>query len=520
MKKKIHNKVLLSTALVTGICLGGYALAATESAAVPAAEQVKKDALWYLTDAQKPVFAKGNTLLPLTRWGWAMSYDVRVELAENWGYALELTKSSGDVALSKALSDPKSTASKIVALAQSDPQKYPLAVLVPRPLNDARFRATLPNQEQLFVHDADGEKFDAPQFKLYSPIAPDSIFEKVAKSTIDTLQKIEAKAPIAIMLDGGENGLSVSGHSQSYWSKDPKVVADKGDLSWYEYSSKQKGHQQGIITDAIRKAFPDRKLYIWYHFGFIPGDRSLPWTWDYKYMRQLSDMPDQSIYYKHYNSGWAGANDLLTKYLSSVALASKYGDPLSYNWVCAGWKEGQISDRDRYMGFLKCLYTGGQIGAVAGYFSFPKGGFDNPDLGDTPPSWLTQMIDLGRVQALFSHVEDFLRKGDLLPGPNMNTLQKDVPAYEFPTGDATARVLARRLRGADQWLITAWAADGPARDVTATIPDLGSITVKARPEGSVYRATLQQVIDYEPPAPQLELLDKDGMHPSAGFAEQ
>ena len=56
------------------------------------------------------------------------------------------------------------------------------------------------------------------------------------------------------------------------------------------------------------------------------------------------------------------------------------------------------------------------------------------------------MVALARVHALFSHLEMFLRQGDLLPGPNHHRFSKDLPAYEFPSGDPNVRVVARKLR--------------------------------------------------------------------------
>ena len=80
----------------------------------------------------------------------------------------------------------------------------------------------------------------------------------------------------------------------------------------------------------------------------------------------------------------------------------------------------------------------------------------------------------------------------------------DQPAYEFPTGYADTRVLARRLRGQDEWLVTAWAADGTNRTVSVSIPDLGTVDLLARDCGSVYRATTDA----------LTLLDPDGVFPT------
>lgn len=65
--------------------------------------------------------------------------------------------------------------------------------------------------------------------------------------------------------------------------------------------------------------------------------------------------------------------------------------------------------------------------------------------------------------------------------------------------------------------ITSWAADGVEREVTVEIPELGKVQVQARRCGSVYRATAVEETKYEPPVPKLQLLDKDGMQPSAGF---
>ena len=183
----------------------------------------------------------------------------------------------------------------------------------------------------------------------------------------------------------------------------------------------------------------------------------------------------------------------------------------TYDYVCPGYKQDakdpalpvwdatQPIDNDAkafgdlrlYEGFLKCLYTEGMIGGVAGYFSYPKGGFDAAFSPDKPPQYLMQMVILGRVHALFSHQEAFLRQGDLLPGPNKHAKVKDQPAYEFPTGKPNRRVLARKMPQEPKWLITAWAADGVEGPATVEIPELGSVTLQARAIGSVYTATLQ-----------------------------
>jgi hypothetical protein len=119
-------------------------------------------------------------------------------------------------------------------------------------------------------------------------------------------------------------------------------------------------------------------------------------------------------------------------------------------------------------------------------------------------------------------VDDFIREGDLLAGPDIHKLVKqrtgkDLPAYEFPTGDPDVRVLARKHRQRNQWLVTAWAAAGEARDVKVFIDEVGEITLNARPAGSVYRVTAEVKVKFEPPIVKMELLDKNAMRPSIGF---
>jgi hypothetical protein len=124
------------------------------------------------------------------------------------------------------------------------------------------------------------------------------------------------------------------------------------------------------------------------------------------------------------------------------------------------------------------------------------------------------MMVLSHAHALFSHVEDLIREGELLPGPDKHRHMPSLPACEFPTGHPEARVLVRKHRARQAWLIVAWAADGVEREVTVDVPILGKVVVQARPCGSVYRVTASDKIPYEPPVPDLKLIDTDGMLPT------
>ena len=452
-----------------------------------------------LRAAQPPRFAASHTLPPLTRWGWTLPYEVRVELAERWGYALEYGGYVTDQSV-KALDDPNSTESKLVALCLRDPKRYRLAVLTIH----GDF-GKLP--DDVVCHGADGQPIgDKP---VISPEAPAAYFAEAGARWAEPIARLRTQCPIAIVLNGGEYGLGVYGFAGKTWEQDPAVMRAKGEQSWLAYLSAAKARQELPISEAFRRAVPDRELYLYYTTSGNPHhDRYADWWhwgFDYEPLRPISDLANMECYYKSFNSGWTGDMDLLTLTLNSVARQHRYGDALTYNWFCAGWRqagkqdEAVISDREHYFGYLKCCYTAGSIGGVAGYFSVPR---------EDDPNWLWQMMALGHVQAQFSHLETFLRQGDLLPGPDHHRIAKDLPAYELPTGDRDARVLVRRLRARPEWLICAWAAGGDERDVRVSVPELGQVTLRARACGSVYRATLADG------QPKLTLTDPDGLDPS------
>jgi hypothetical protein len=459
-----------------------------------------------LRSAERPHFATGHTLPPLTRWGWTLPYDVRLELCDNWGYALEF---GGYVTpeVAARLDDPNSEESKLCALTAADPKRYPLFVLTWRALDQP--------VGDPWCRDAEGNLIDGKE--VWSPEAPESVFEEAAERVAAPLRKIREKAPIAIVLNGGEYALSVYGHHGSVWGRDPKVMAAKGDRDWFDYISEQKTRQEMPITRACREAMDGNSgvgsgdptyesLYLYYPTeGCAHANRYAGWDqWavDYRHFRTVSDVPNTSIYYRHFTSGWTGDNDMLTQALNATAQQIALGDPLSYNWMNAGWPRGNgdadFSDPGRYMGYLKCYYTAGMIGGVAGYFSVPK---------EDDPGWLWQMTVLSHCHALFSHLEEFLRNGDLLPGPDRHRWSKHLPAYEFPTGDPEARVVVRRHRDRDEWLVTAWAAGGDDRLVSVEIPELRKVQLEARKCGSVYRAG----------PGQLQRVDEDGMQPTRGM---
>ena len=165
------------------------------------------------------------------------------------------------------------------------------------------------------------------------------------------------------------------------------------------------------------------------------------------------------------------------------------------------WQDNHVSDPEHFLGFLKMRFAMGMIGANS-YYEIPA---------DNDPNWLIQMQSLGQAQALYSHLEDYLRTGDLLVGNGNHRWSTDLPSYEFDTGDVWARVVVRKKRDLNNWLIAAWAQDGSDREVIVTIPTLGTVRVNARVAGSVYTAVLDGNI------PVLTLVDTDPMNPTTGF---
>jgi hypothetical protein len=514
-----------------GACLLTLAASAAEPVA-PVEVPTVSPSDWLKAQAA-PVFKVGHTLPPLTRYGWTMTFETRVELTERWGYALEFGGYVTPASVAK-LADPASDEARLAALAAADPKRYPLTVICSRELPKD-------NPPETWTRDADGHFLDAKAHSLdgtvwqtgmktvYSPEAPDSVWQGAGQLRADPIKAVRAVAPIAVVLNGGEYGLGVLGFAQTVWEKDPAILKAKGETPWFDYISARKARAETLIADAVKAVVPDRQLYIYYPTSGGPHRLHSAdwdkWCYGYEWMKPVSDLASSEFYYRHFNSGWTGHEDLLTEATNAKAWQIVQGQPLSYDWLCAGWPrekglgagaadllgDGGLGDIARYTGFLKCLYTLGMVGGNAGYYARPKGGFGIPFPPDQPPHWMQQMVAFSQVHALFSHLEKDLREGDLLPGPAKHVWSKNEPAYEFPVADKTIRVLARRQRGAATWLLTAWAAAGDERQATVTIPDLGEVTLLARPAGSVYHAVLVEG------QPRQTLLDVNALAPTVGL---
>jgi hypothetical protein len=439
-----------------------------------------KPAEW-LRKQPKPKFNEGHTLPPLTRYGWSLANEANIEFAEHWGYCLQLGGGYFSMAVAdRLLNDPKDPDGQLIALAATDPKKYKLAVVTSREM-PAKDKAPA----EMWCRDADG-KLLSGQMKsqdgnawtpgveaVLSPAGPDSFWEESGRLQAAPLKRLNERCPIAIILNGGEYGLPCAGQGQKIWEKDPAIVKAKGDKTWARYAGERQGRSQQLIADKIRAAVPNAE-YIFYLAGG-PGIRNCYGWWDvwaahYEDVRGICTLPTSQMYFRDFNGGWMGKDDALTFVMNGRGQEIKGGQPFHYQWLCAGYKEYKPgdwgSDIPRYRGYLRCAYTAGVIAGNAGYYTFPRypsppypkntGGFDVKFPPNEPPQWLEQMVALARVHAQFSHLEPYLRQGDLVAGPYVHACSTDLPAYELlpkelPEGASTKYPVKIEQQDATGW---------------------------------------------------------------------
>ncbi|MBW4673022.1 MAG: hypothetical protein KME52_02950 [Desmonostoc geniculatum HA4340-LM1] len=498
----------------------------------------------HLKAAPRPVFKKGNTLLPLGQAHCGLSKDTYIELANYWGYGLPIQPDN------------------LAEYAQANPGRYqPVAMVGEVYRFYDNYDGRHPNLPKLppstWLRDKNGNIILSGGRAIVSPAAPNEAFQIIGDYYGKYIGQLERTAgqPIKLMMNQGESGLWILADNdpEQYFGRDPKVKADfnnSGLNDWFAYISRNKARQEGVLKQKLFSNLQSRPPYSWYQeqYGTERG-RWAGWAWYmFKYENFLdssrkpivSDYTAPEMYYNFHNSGWTGieyntgvAWDALTQALNNISGAISLGQKFTYPWISMGWEgyTGQpISSPDTFMGMMKTYYAAGAIGSVGGYFVCSGPLWEalnyNRPIGATTPTLIRQLTIQGHAHALFSHLEEYLRKGDLLPGPNLHPYQswtKVLPAMEFPAEGQTqqlqgrwgpvtvptARVLARKISGEDRWLVTAWANVGNDRDVRVKIDNkLGTLTLRARRAGSVYVVKLVNGLV------QQTLIDSDGMNPT------
>lgn len=498
-----RSQRLTQTILVVGLFVLGL------SQTLSADDLIAPDA--WLAAQNPPKFRPGHTLPLLTRYGWSLPFELRILLAKRWGFALEFGSYADRSAVKRALTDEKSSEYKALRLAIKNPERYKLSIILPR---------QMPNESDAWI--TIGEATDKrPAKRIWSPAASDRALDQLARERSKPIAPLVKLVKPAIILNGGEYGIGVPGHSLQDWKTDPNIAKARGSEPWFDYISRMKAREQKRIRDAVITEIGQSVLYVYYtDGGGTHRDRGRnwqDWSYDYKYMRGIGSYPSDEYYYKHFNEGWSrgrlisfwGKGDLLTQALNAKGREIAAGQPFSYDWVSGGWAyekpgeknsqtvssdaavvdvtAGSLSDLGLYAGFLKCIYMAGTLGANGGYYAYPAGGFGKKFPEDLPPHWLLQLEALSRVHALYSYLELFVRNSALLPGPDRHAWGP-FPAYELPTGQTNLRVLARKHHKYNAWLLVAWSATGSVQTGQVDIPGYGLIEITGDASGTIYLA--------------------------------
>jgi hypothetical protein len=497
-----------------------------------------------------PAFKAGHTLLPLSQSSCGVAPAVQIELVRHWGYSAQF---------SSAVASDGELAQEVKA----HPGKYPIEVTYPGihtyySSHNAGTAGYPKLPDALWLRDAQGAFVIENGGRVVSPAAPEAALTAIGEDVGRTGARVETdlNQRITLVTNPGESGLWLFAERDpgALYGQDPAVVADfnaSGLGDWHLYNGQRKMRHERLIKEAILKQLKKgRPVYSLYQEAY-GTERGRWWGWkpyifawesfvgaDGKTL--VSDYSAPEMYYNFHNSGWSGAHggsmvawDALTQALKNVGGTVNLGQRNIYPWVSQGWDGGDsggISDNDMFLGMMKSYYTAGALGAVSGYFTCEGVPFRsmrlNEPIGAAVPTQIKNFYLLGEVHALFSHLEEFLREGELLPGPNVHPYRdttEPTPAMEFPAkGETqevdgsfgkvsvpTARVLARKIKNQDRWLISAWANTGNDREVKVDIdPRLGELTLKARRAGSVYTAELKNG------KVNLRLIDVDGMNPT------
>jgi hypothetical protein len=405
---------------------------------------------------------------------------------------------------------------------------------------------------------------DASANPRFSPMAPIDWVRARIRETAQCAAKFSKIYPVALIADYAEYGFGLFGSDYCMALNDPALLSAVGysnspDKSCYgtiagqpesRIDKRDEKIARLLSSQYIRNYKATRDEYaqatrnaggsgaLFSVYGNAYGSDRGRWNGWVNFNPRLEDEGADKIsfasgvehYYTDFNSGFEGVDpsaqcaptDILFKALNNIGGSIANGQKNMYPWISAGYKETAldktlIADRERWMGFMKMMFIGGALGAMPGYFNYgfedyENRQFRNSALGGKIPNWLWPIIDLGHVQATFSHFEQYLRDGDLVPGAtsygatthpySVDTapiafFALRLKGAEFTRPSCfntdrnyapTAYVMARKLPNQEKYLVGAWANVGPERNVTAMIPGKGEITLRARPAGSVYMA--------------------------------
>lgn len=451
----------------------------------------------WLQQQTLPVFKVSNTLPKLDQLfcgieGAYPTAETRAELARHYGYAVTFS------------SNPK-FGTELRNLCITNPEVFKVT---------AAFHARVSSKaaynwpEGSFLSNGD-----------FSPEMPDEAWQHYIDEGIASIEKQLVNIPasgVANLQNWAEAGLGTPYDWDRIATKNPSLLAAKGNKSWVEYISERKGYYDKKLRDAIKIRWPNA-LYTVYGYGGLEQSGDEEWRWDFKLMKDATDLAANEEYFNYFNTGFAGNNDMFKEMTHARYDEIKNGSPHFYPWLSAGYErkisqyqgeesQGKFADLSLWMGFLKMNYVAGMLGGTTtGEFNCDLNTAATFD-ATSPPKWLDQMAVLAHTHALFSWLEPVLRNSDLLEGPYRHKWNSSQPAYEFTQDNA--KVMVRRTKNRDQWLVGAWAMDGVEQNVTVTIPDFGEYTIQARSCGTVF------LIEKKGKVVTSKWYDKNGMYPS------
>jgi hypothetical protein len=547
-------------------------------------------------DAQTaPVFRRGHRLPPLSFGGFPhLEFNRRA--AEKYRFALHIgspTEFWADLA-ARYVDRPRD----VIELSASDPERYAISLNMTGYdgfydcARHARIRARFPG---IAMHRMDGSVWGDPDgCYAYSPVGPAEAWVAFAQDarlpeharTIATAARTHGTR-ISVFNDLGEWGIDYPVIGEWRWSdptfqmwevsanfwQDAAVRAAWGPLPSpdgygraiieraYAGVSAGKASAQGAITRLFVDALGPDVLYTHYLAGPAPHTgRFNEWAqvaWDHARLRaggvnHPDDVYSTQMYYGDNNEGGLGVTwragdpdgarpaDHFTHALAAAAQAIAAGSPHGYVWISPRGRHASTwVDREEMTGFLKAYYALSMIGGPFFYemFSYAQTDPTRTTGVVTMPGWMETIIVMGEVHALYSHLDDFLLDGHVLPNAHGDShrFQRWIapfPLYEqyaypvgaelrgpndpSPTYDPGVRVVARVNAAGDEWLVAGWAASGPTREVDVELPaPLGRTRLSFRRAGNVYRlrrsggVTIATLVDLDPMRPTDHMLETD-----------
>jgi len=539
------------------------------SVVVAADASAPDTAVEHVLSQPSPVFRRGHRLPPLSFGGFphlefnrrvAERYRFALHMGDPSDYWAGLTREYRDRprdVIELAASDPETYRISINVLGYNGFYDCD------------RMRRMRMMDEQIAMHHADGSLWASGTDGCYAfnPTASRATWQALARDTRlpQNLADMEDVAEmhgarISVINDLGEYGLDYPQIGEARWSDDTwrmwmlssafwedsyvraawgamppaPVPFDGGNYGRpiieraYQGVSEGKATQAGAIAELFVAATHPDVLHTLYLAGSAPHTgRFNEWgqvSWDHRAMvahrvNNPTTVYSQQMYFGDNGEGglgvrWTDAHpdggrsaDHFTHALAAAANAIAAGSPQGYIWISPrGRHASSLVDRDEMLGFLKAYYCLSMVGGPFFYEFFDPGTDTNPatTIG-AMPGWMETVIAMGEVHALYSHLDEFLYEGRVLPNAHGDShpFQRWVtpfPLYEqyaYPVGapftgprDATVRVVARANAAGDAWLVAGWAASGADRDVDVELPTpLGRMTLRMRRAGSVYRIT-------------------------------